>query len=155
MTTEFEKAEKIAKRFAVMAIVFLVIGIVSTSIMVITNIKLFDTIGCIGLTGMIIPFLVLQVAMSADYHQFGTTELGKTSLLFYLVMFPFTCMWFFAGIDSLFHIVPDFHIIKDREMREVVKAVARKESLFWIGVIYAGLTTFGLTIRLLRKKLLN
>lgn len=146
----YQKSERVTKILSIFSIASLVIAIVSFVLYTFFGGTTFDTIAVAGLTAFMLPVLVLQVAMPANFHIFGTKGMGiPWSLFFFLFIFPFADLWFFSGLSTLFNIIPDYHSVMNRSMKELVRNQAMTEAWTYIGSIYVGLISVGL---LLRKK---
>lgn len=138
--------QKTEKTLSIISLSLLAIGIISGVLSLIYQIKFLDTVAVYGLTAFITPFLLLQVAMTANVHTYGIRTMGKLSWLFYLILFPFVDLWFFSGMNALYHLVPNYHLV-DRSLREVVREESMIQSLTYIGIIYFSLIGLGLLLR--------
>lgn len=144
----YQKSERVTKILSIFSITSLVIAISSFVLYAFFGGKTFDTIAVAGLTAFMLPVLVLQVAMPANFHVFGTKGMGTVwSLVFFLLLFPFADLWFFSGISTLFNIIPDYHSVINGSMKELVRNEAMKEAWTYIGSIYVGLISIGLLLR--------
>lgn len=143
----YQKTEKILSIFALSS---LVIAIISGVLSLIYKVKFLDTVAVYGLTAFITPFLLLQVAMSANYHTYGIKTMGKLSWVFYLLIFPFVNLWFFSGINALYHIVPNYHLV-DRTLRDAVQEESMRQAWTYIGIIYISLIALGFLLRFFKK----
>lgn len=147
----YKRSEKIVLILAVMSVIGIVTGIVFGILYLIYGKEYMDTVAVYGLTTFMVPFLCLQVAMPANYHNFGINSLGWISLFFFLILFPFCDMWFFAGINALYHIVPDYHFVRDSILQETLRYAAMKQSWTYIGIIYTSLVSLGFLLRIFKK----
>lgn len=147
-----QRAEKVAKILSIISITAIAIGIIAGVTSLINGSKLLDTIATYGLTLFVLPYIVLQVAMPANISTYGTKSMGMVSWAFFLIVFPFVDLWFFSGINALYNIVPDYHIIDDRTIRELARDQYVKEAWAYIATIYFSLIGLGLTIRFFKKK---
>lgn len=143
----YQKSERVTKILSIFSIASLVIAIVSFVLYAFFGGKTFDTIAVVGLTAFMLPVLVLQVAMPANFHIFGTEGMGAWSIFFFLLIFPFADLWFFSGLSTLFNIVPNYHSVINGPMRELVRNEAMKEAWIYIGSIYVVLIITGLLLR--------
>lgn len=143
----YQKTEKI---LSVISLGSFAIAVVSGVLSLIYKVKFLDTVAAYGLTVFITPFLLLQVAMSANFHTYGIKSMGKLSWFFYLIIFPFVNMWFFAGINSLYKIVPNYHLV-DRTLRDAVREESMRQSWAFIGIIYISLIGIGFLLRFFKK----
>lgn len=147
----YKRREKIVHILSVMSLIGIITGMVFGILYLIFEKEYMNTVAVYGLTTFMVPFLCLQVAMPANYHNFGINSLGWISLVFFLIMFPFCDMWFFAGINALYHIVPDYHSVKDPILQETLRYAAMKQSWTYIGIIYASLVSLGFLLRIFKK----
>lgn len=144
----YQKSERVTKILSIFSLVSLVIAILSFVLYAFFGGKTFDTIAVAGLTAFMLPVMVLQVAMPANFHIFGTKGMGtRWSLFFFLFIFPFADLWFFSGISTLFNIVPNYHSVINGPMKELIRNEAAKEAWTYIGLIYMGLISIGLLLR--------
>lgn len=152
----YEKNERITKILSIFSLVSLVIAIASFVLYAFFGGDTLDTIAVAGLTAFVLPILVLQVAMPANFHIFGTKDIGVPwSLFFFLFIFPFADLWFFSGINTLFNIIPDYGSVIYGPMNEQMKEFFRNEAMkevmkeagMYIGSIYVGLISTGLLLR--------
>lgn len=147
-TLEISKRnEKIVLVLSLMSVIAIIVGIVSGILYLMYKKEYLDTVAVYGLTAFMIPFVLLQVAMPANYHNFGINSLRWFSLVFFLILFPFCDMWFFAGINALYHIVPDYHFVKDAILQETLRYESARQSFTYIGIIYVSLISLGFLIR--------
>ena len=143
----YQKTEKV---LSIISLCSLVIGLISAVLFLIYKVKFLDILAVYGLTVSIVPFLILQVAMSANFHTYGIKAMGKISWLFYLLLFPFVNLWFFSGINALYQIVPNYHLV-ERSLRDIVYEESIRQSWTYIGIIYFSLIGLGLLLRNFKK----
>ena len=144
----YQKSERVTKILSIFSIASLVIAILSFVLYAFFGGTIFDTIAVASLTAFMLPVLILQVAMPANFHVFGTKEMGiPWSLFFFLFIFPLADLWFFSGLSTLFNIVPDYHSVMNGPMKELVRNEAMKEAWTYIGSMYVGLIIIGLLLR--------
>lgn len=142
--------QKTEKTLSIISLSSLAVGMIAGVLSLIYKIKILDTVAAYGLTFFITPFMLLQVAMTANIHTYGTRTMGKLSWLFYLVLFPFVNLWFFSGINALYEIVPNYHLA-DRSLRNAVRETSMRQSWTYIGIIYFSLIMIGLLLRNFKK----
>ena len=147
-----EKIEKVVNILCIISAVAFATGITATVLWLIFGKSFLSIIACYGFTFFMLPFLALQIAMPANIGQYGTKAVGRFSWVFFLVVFPFVDMWFFTGINALYHIIPNFHLITDKVLREEAAINSTRQAWFWIAIIYFSLITIGLIIRMIRDK---
>jgi hypothetical protein len=147
-------AEKMMLSLCIMSIVSIITAITFGILYLIFEKEYMDTIAGYGLTIFILPALILQVMVSADSSYIGSEIKQKYWLypIFFLIVFPFSIMWFFAGISALYDIVPNYHYIHDRVLRESIRIESIQQSWKYIAIIYISLTILGLSLRIFKRK---
>lgn len=143
----YQKTEKI---ISVISPSSLAIGLISGVLSLIYKAEFLDTIAVYGLTLFITPVLILQVAMTANVHTYGIRSMGKLSWVFYLLVFPFANFFFFAGINALYDIVPNYHLV-ERSLRHAAAQESFRLTSTYVGVIYFSLIGLGILLRNFKK----
>ena len=135
LLVSYERKEKIAKFFSIVSLIGIIVGILFGILYLIYENSLFDTIAVCGLTLFVLPFVLLQFFMTA--HLYGN-GLGWVYLLFYLILFPFVNMWFFSGINSLFHFIPTYYYSHNRGTGITIAEIEeyRRQAWLFVGGIY-------------------
>lgn len=105
----YERNEKIMKAFSLFSVVMLVVAIVFGLLALITNNNYYDVVAVSGFTLFVAPALLLEIAMPAGWHTTDIKSMGKAKYLFYFFVFPAANLWFLAGLNALFHFLPDYH----------------------------------------------
>jgi hypothetical protein len=142
-----DRERNVVEFFALISIIGIVMGIIFEVLYVIYENSLFDTIAVYGFIAFVFPFVLLQFFMSAGLYGNG---LGWIYLLFYLFLFPFVNMFFFSGINILFHIVPTYHYSHNRgtgiTMAEIEEF--RRQAWLLVAMIYVLFNGAGLLWRI-------
>jgi len=146
----YYRTEKIEKILSLISILGLAIGLIFLILITIFNLALdetiYETIAVIGITIIFMfPFLLMQFFISAGLYQKGFGWLGH--LIFYLIVFPFVIMWFFAGVDFLFDLLPNPRQL-DLAMAGMTLEEYRQEAGKYILGIYLILNGAGLLYRI-------
>ncbi len=141
LLVSYERKEKVAKIFSFVSGIGVVSGIIFGILYLIFKNPLFDTIAVYGLTIFILPVVLLQFFMTAGiYYGVG---LGWIYVFFYLFLFPFADMWFFSGVNAIYHIIPDYHV-----MDAITRSDFTEKSWLYIGGIYFFVIVLGLIWRM-------
>lgn len=147
-----QKKEKVALCATIISIAGLVVAIALEICNFIIKLPILDTIAVYGLVIFILPFVAFQFVMTAGISKDMYGEIPKAAMwLFYLIIFPFSDIWFFSGINALFNIIPDYHVA-DTMMRPILRNDYMRESLCFIAGIYCLLIGLGLVWRSLGSK---
>ncbi len=140
LVVSYKRKEKIVRIFSIVSAIGIIIGVIFCLLYLIYKNPLFDTIAVYGVTIFILPFVLLQFFMTAGIYGVG---FGWIYLFFYLFIFPFVDILFFSGVNVLFHIIPDYHI-----MDAVARNNLIEKSWLYIGGIYFSIIILGLIWRM-------
>lgn len=150
LLVSYERKENVAKIFSFVSLIGIIVGIIFGLLYLIYENSPYDTIAIYGLTIFMLPFVLLQFFMTAGIYGNG---LGKIYFLFYLLLFPFVNMWFFSGINAIFHIIPTYYYSHNRgtgiTMAEIEEL--RRQAWLCVGGIYLLMNGLGLLWRILKK----
>ncbi len=146
----YYRTKKIEKILSVVSMSGLAIGLIFLILTTIFNLHLsgtiYDTIAVIGISLVFMfPFLLMQFFISAGLYQKGLGWIWY--LVFYLILFPFVNMWFFAGIDFLFDLLPNPRRL-DLAMADMTLEEYRQTAGKYILFIYILLNGSGLLYRI-------
>lgn len=149
----YERNEKIVKIICIISIVGIILGIIFGGLYLIFKKSFLDTIACYLLTISVIPVLFLQVAMPANFHNFGMKSLGITSLFFFLLIFPLANILFLGGINELYGIIPSYYLIIANDTTREIVGIDSAKQFFWtfVVVIYVDLISLGFILGILKK----
>src|SRR3989344_3371870 len=152
-TKNNKTAEKMMLSLCLVSIVSIIIAIVFGVLYLIFAKEYMDTVAGYGLTIFMLPVLILQIAISANTSYIEPEIKQKYWLypIFFLIVFPFADMWFFNGINALYDIVPNYHYIHDRILREEIRIESMQQSWKYIGIMYISLISFGFLLRIFKR----
>ncbi|MGY4884275.1 MAG: hypothetical protein ACP5NZ_01720 [Nanobdellota archaeon] len=142
-----KRTEKIAHTLSLISLIGIIEGIIFGCLYLIYENPIYDSLAVVGLTVFIFPFVLLQFFMSAGLYGEG---MGWLYLLFYAILFPFIDMWFFAGLNSLFNVLPNYHLVEGMMREEFMT-----KSWICIGIIYLLVNCSGFLYRSFKKPINN
>lgn len=141
--------EKIAKFTLIISIAGIFLGIVFGILNAFLKLPILDFVAGIGLTFIVFPFLILQIAMFANYKKCNIKTLGwETALFFMIILFPLANIWFTTGICSVFQVLPDFRLAGSLGEASLIRAENMYSIIFYSLILYLSLTVVALFLRL-------
>jgi len=135
-----DREGRIVEFFAWISLTGIVVGAIFSILYVIYENPFFGIGAISGFTTFVFPVILLQFVMSADIYPKG---LGIFYLFFYFLIFPLADMWFFNGINVLFNILPNYHMVDSLTRGEIIR-----EAWLFIGSIYLVMNGAGLIWRI-------
>lgn len=150
--SNYERNDKIVRIVCMISLLSIFIGIVACVLYLIFKIDFLDIIAVYGVIFFLLPVLLLQTAMPANWHRFGIKNIGSVSWFFFLFMFPVADVGFLCSMNSLYHLIPNFHLITDIVAKEEVRIESMHLFLIYLAVIYVSLIGLGFVFSLFKNK---
>ena len=150
------KNADISKLFSGFSITSILIAITAMGIESFAGIEnsTLNFIGPAGMIGFVLPFLIFQVVFTAGVarNTLQYTEINLVwKIVFYLLVFPFTCTIFISAVDSLVQFTPQFHYFTGEqaiELRRISTLMIQDYTM----VLYGSLTLIGLAWRKFKRE---
>lgn len=163
MKTDKNYAEKIN----LMVALTVGLGMLTMLVSMVVNLVFFkgshpiwDSIAVVAALIFMLPFFIGQFALPAGLlerlgFQANIPFWGKA--MFYILVFPFANMWMLAGVNALFHFLPDYHAAMMQGLgRDIVEAMRHESAIMALKIIAVAYLTaifLGLITRALSKRL--
>lgn len=149
---EYKRNEKITKFISKISMIAVIIAIIGVFLNLFINEPFIDTISLTGIVVFMLPMILLQIAMPANWHNFGTNSMGNWSYLFYIIIFPLSDIWVINGLNGLFHFLSNYQSENNQLFRMVARAEYFNLILLYSAILYVFLITIGLLLRFFKKK---
>ena len=143
----YERNEKIVRGLSIVSAIGFIATVIFGFLYLIYGKKYMDDLGGYGLMVFIFPFLLLQIAMPANFHYFGINSLGWRSLFFFLIMFPFCDALFITGMGTIFKFISFPHHDAYHGIQSAIRQEATRLTMIYGLIIYVSLISIGFIIR--------
>ena len=150
--SNYERNDKIVRLICVISLVSFGVTVFTSILYLIYKIDFLNTVAVYGVIFFLLPVLLLQVAMPANWHRFGMKNAGKVSWFFFLFMFPVADVGFLCSINSLFHLIPNFHLVSDAVIKEEIRVESIHLFRNYLAITYVSLTGLGFILGLFKNK---